>query len=41
MNLSDSILLEQAGKDKGLPLFTCHTSVKTLNARTDWMNYHE
>ena len=41
MNLSDFILLEQAGKDKGLPLFTCHTSVKTLNARTDWMNYHE
>ena len=37
MNLPDFILLEQTGKDKGLQLFTCHTSVKTVNARTDWM----
>ena len=35
-NLPDFILLEQPGKDKGLPLFTCHTSIKTVNARTDW-----
>ena len=28
-------ILEQTGKDKGLPLFTCHTSIKTVNARTD------
>ena len=38
MNLPDFILLEQTGKDKGLLLFTCHTSIKTVNARTDWMN---
>ena len=38
MNLPNFILLEQTGKDKGLPLFTCHTSIKTVNARTDWMN---
>ena len=37
MNLPDFILLEQTGKDKGLSLFTCHTSIKTVNARTDWM----
>ena len=37
MNLPDFILLEQTGKDKGLPLFTCHTSIKIVNARTDWM----
>ena len=34
----DFILLGQSGKDKGLPLFTCHTSIKTVNARTDYMN---
>ena len=33
MNLPDFILLEQTGKDKRLPLFTCHTSLGTL--RTD------
>ena len=38
MNLPDFILLEQTGKYKGLPLLTCHTSIKTVNARTDWMN---
>ena len=38
MNLPVLILLEQTGKDKGLPVFTCHTSIKTVNARTDWMN---
>ena len=38
MNLSDFLLLEQTGKDKGLPLFTCPNSVKTVNARTGWMN---
>ena len=38
MNLTDFILLEQTEKDKGLTLFTCHTSIKTVNARTDWMN---
>ena len=38
MNLPDIILLEQAGKEKGLPLFTRHTSVKTVNVRKDWMN---
>ena len=38
MNLSDFILLEKTGKDKVLPLFTCHTSIKTINARTDWIN---
>ena len=32
------ILLEQSGKDKGLLLFTCHTSIKTVNYRTDCMN---
>ena len=38
MSLPDFILLEQTGKYKGLPFFTCHTSIKTVNARTDWMN---
>ena len=38
MNLPDIILLEQTGKDKELPPFTCHTSIKTVNARKDWMN---
>ena len=38
MNLLDFILLEQTGKDKGLPLFTCYTSLKTVNARTDLIN---
>ena len=38
MNLPDFILLEQTGKDKGLPLFTSYTSIKTVNARTYWMN---
>ena len=38
MNLPDFILLEQTGKGKGLPLFTCHTSIKTVNTQTDWMN---
>ena len=38
MNLPDFLLLEQTRKDKGLPLFTCHTPIKTVNARTDWMN---
>ena len=28
-------MLEQTGKDKRLPLLTCHMSVKTVNARTD------
>ena len=37
INLPDFILLEQTGKDKGLQHFTCHTSIKTVNARTDWM----
>ena len=37
MNLPEIILLEQTRKDKGLPLFTCHTSIKTVNARKDWM----
>ena len=32
MNFPHLILLEQTGKDKGLPLFTCHTSIKTVNA---------
>ena len=32
LNLPNLILLEQTGKDKGLPLFTCHTSIKTVNA---------
>ena len=41
MNLPDFILLEQTGKDKGLPLFTCHTSIKTVNARKDWMNENQ
>ena len=36
MNRPNFILLEQTGKDKGLPLFTYHTSIKTVNARTDW-----
>ena len=35
LNLPDLILLEQTGKHKGLALFTCHTSIKTVNARTD------
>ena len=38
MNLPDFILLEQTGKDKRLPLLIFHTSIKTVNARTDWMN---
>ena len=38
MNLPDLILLELTGKDKGLTLFTCHTSIKTVNVRADWMN---
>ena len=37
-NPPDFILLVQTGKDKVLPLFTCHTSIKTVIARTDWMN---
>ena len=37
MNLPDLILLEQTGKDKGLSLFTCHMSIKTVNAWTGWM----
>ena len=37
INLPDFILLEQTGKDKGLQHFTSHTSIKTVNARTDWM----
>ena len=37
MNRPDFILQEQTGKDKGLSLFTCHTSIKTVNARTDRM----
>ena len=39
MNLPDFILLEQTGKDKRLPLFTCHTS--NVNARTDWMDKNQ
>ena len=35
MNLPDFILLQQTGKDKGLPLFTCDTSI------TDWMNENQ
>ena len=31
LNLPDLI----TGKDKGLSLFTCHTSIKTVNTRTD------
>ena len=27
--------------DNGLPLFTCHTSIKTVNARTDSPGLHE
>ena len=38
MSLPDYILLKQTGKDKELSLFTCDTSIKTVNARTDWMN---
>ena len=38
MNLPDIIFLEQTAKDKELPPFTCHTSIKTVNARKDWMN---
>ena len=38
MNLPHFILLEPTGKEEGLPLFTCHTSIKTVNARTNWMN---
>ena len=38
MNLPDIILLEQTGKDKELPPFTCNTTTKTVNARKDWMN---
>ena len=40
-NLVESPRLEQTGKDKGLPLFTCHTSIKTVNARTDSPGLHE
>ena len=29
MNLPYFILSEQTGKEKGLPLLTCHTSMKT------------
>ena len=32
LNLPNLILLEQTRKDKGLPLFTCHPSIKTVNA---------
>ena len=35
LNLPDLILLQQTGKDKGFLLFTCHTSIKTVNAQTD------
>ena len=38
MNLPNFLVLEQTGKDKGLPLFTCHASFKTVNARIGWMN---
>ena len=41
LNLPDLILLEQTGKDKGLPLFTCHMSIKTVNAQTDSPGLHE
>ena len=41
MNLPDFNLLEQTGKDKRLPLFTCHTSIKTVDARTDWMDKNQ
>ena len=41
MNLPYFILLEQTGKDKRLPLFTCHTSIKTVNARMDWMDKNQ
>ena len=41
MNLPVLILLEQTGKDKGIPVFTCHTSIKTVKARTDWMNKNQ
>ena len=27
--------------DKGLPVFTCHTSIKTVNAQTDSPRLHE
>ena len=33
MNLPDL-----TGRDKRLPLLTCHTSIKAVNAQTDWMN---
>ena len=38
MNLPAIILLEQTGKDEGLPLFTCHTAIKTVNALKDWVD---
>ena len=37
-NLPDFILFDQTGKDKVLPLFTCHTSIKTVIAQADWTN---
>ena len=40
-NLVESPRLEQTGKDKGLPLFTCHMSIKTVKARTDSPGLHE
>ena len=40
-NLVESPRVEQTGKDKGLPLFTCHASIKTVNARTDSPGLHE
>ena len=40
-NLVESLRLEQTGQDKGLPLFTCHTSMKTINARTDSPGLYE
>ena len=39
MNLADFILLEQTGKEDGLPLFTWHTSVSKLwtRERAGWV----
>ena len=41
---SPLVLLEQTGKDKGLPLFTCHTSIKTdcqrANGLDEWKHFH-
>ena len=34
-------ILEQTRKDKRLPLFTCHMSIKTVNARTESPGLHE